>query len=193
MSRQVTRRLAAAVVVAAAVAGFSAIPADASHRGYVDGEMVQLQRAGTVRGEGGLALHLTARSAVAATNYAVARVTCDGCRATAVSFQVVVADRDPASVDAQNLSYAKDDSCASCEARSYAYQFVLVFQGDARLSVAGRQQLDRVDQALKVLARSGRSADEIQTAADAYAAQVADILGSEIKVRPLVRKQIQKR
>ncbi len=189
MSRRTRRRIGTALAVAGVMVASTAAVADAHGRGYVDQQVVQLTRPQTSRGAGGLALHMTARSAVSAANVAVATASCDGCHATAISFQVVVADRAPSSVNAENLAYANDDSCNACDAQAYAYQFVLVLDGDARLSPAGWRQLDRIDDAVRALARSGRSPEDVQVAADGYAAQVADILAAEVRVRPVVRKQ----
>jgi len=83
-------RVAAALVLAGLLS-FEALPAQAASGSFTDREVVQLSHAGLVRGSGGLELHLTSRDDVQAANAAVATTTCDDCRATAVSFQVVVA------------------------------------------------------------------------------------------------------
>jgi hypothetical protein len=166
-----------------------ALPAEA--RGFDDREVVQLSKTGMVRGAGGLGLHLTPKDAVVATNLALAATTCNDCRATAISFQVVVADRAPLSVDVRNFAYAVDQNCARCEATAIAYQFVLVFQGDAKLSGAGHRQLERIGAALGRLAKSGASQEEVQASAAEYAAQVLELLSSEIHVRPLVHRKVE--
>ena len=185
--------------VATLVAGFVAVqqaPAEAASAGssasFDDRKVVQLLRPGAERGKGGLALHMTSKDAVSAGNAAVATSSCDGCHATAISFQVVVADKSPTSIDVGNVAYANNEGCASCEADAFAYQFVLAFDGDASITWAGRLKLARIDLALFRLARSGSSADQIQAAVDGYAAQVVDILSSELRVRPVVRKGVQK-
>ncbi|MEP6648304.1 MAG: hypothetical protein ABJA74_00110 [Lapillicoccus sp.] len=187
--------------VAALVAGFVAVqqaPAEAkTTRGpgtaaFEDRKVVQLTHAGAERGKGGLALHMTSKDAVVAGNLAVATSSCDGCHATAISFQVLVADKTPTSLDVGNVAYADNEGCAFCEADAFAYQFVLAFDGDAQITGAGRLKLARIDWALGRLARSGSSAEEIQAAADGYAAQVVDVLSSELRVRPVVRKGVQK-
>jgi hypothetical protein len=182
----------AAVVVA------QQLPADAkTTRGpgtvtFDDRQVVQLTRAGAERGKGGLALHLTSKDAVVAGNLALATSSCDGCHATAIAFQVVVADKAPTSLDLGNLALANNTGCADCEADAFAYQFVLAFDGGARLTGQGRRELDRIDRALGRLARSGSAAEEIQAATEGYALQVADILSAELRVRPVVRKGVKK-
>jgi len=183
--------------VATLVAGFVAVqqaPAEAKSAGssasFDDRKVVQLLRPGAERGKGGLALHMTSKDAVSAGNAAVATSSCDGCHATAISFQVVVADKAPTSLQVRNLAIADNTGCAQCEADAFAYQFVLAFNGNARITGAGRRQLDQIDAALGRLAKSGRSADELQGAVAAYADQVLGLLSSELRVRPVVRKAV---
>ena len=150
-------RIASSLVAVAAVVVAQQLPAEAKGgtATFDDRSVVQLTRAGAERGKGGLALHLTSKDAVVAGNLAVATTSCDGCHATAISFQVVVADKAPSSLEAGNLAYADNTGCAGCEADAFAYQFVLAFDGNARITGAGRRQLDQVDAALRRLARSG--------------------------------------
>jgi hypothetical protein len=191
-------RLAASVAAVAAIIVAQQLPADAktTHgQGTVtfdDRQVVQLTRPGAERGRGGLALHLTSKDQVIAGNLAVATTTCDNCHATAISFQVVIADKAPTSLDVGNAAVADNSECAFCDADAFAYQFVLAFNGDARITGSGRRQLQQVDAALRRLARSGASADDIQTAVDGYAAQVDSVLSSELQVRPVVHKKVLK-
>ncbi|MEO7236862.1 MAG: hypothetical protein ABIW80_16005 [Lapillicoccus sp.] len=181
------------VAVAGGVAGLvvaQALPAQARGGSFDDRQVVQLSRAGAVRGAGGLEVHLTSRQAVRATNLALATTTCDDCRATAVSFQVVVADRSPDSIDVGNLAYAGNEGCARCDSVAVAYQFVLADAADVRLSADGRRRLERIDAALGALARSGTSVVEVQRTADGYAQQVLDILATEVHARPALRKDV---
>ena len=188
-------RIASSVVAVAAVVVAQQLPAEAKGgtATFDDRSVVQLTRAGAERGQGGLALHLTSKDAVVAGNLAVATTSCDGCHATAISFQVVVADKAPSSLEAGNLAYADNTGCAGCEADAFAYQFVLAFDGNARITGAGRRQLDQIDAGLRRLARSGGSADELQVAVSAYADQVVSVLSSELRVRPVVRKGVMKK
>ncbi|HEU4329871.1 MAG TPA: hypothetical protein VFR40_02075 [Lapillicoccus sp.] len=189
-------------VAAASAAGIlvaGQLPADAKTtvgHGAVtfdDRQVVQLTQVGSQQGKGGLELHLTGKNRVIAGNLAVATTSCDGCHATAISFQVVIADRGPSGVDAGNVAYADNSGCADCEADAFAYQFVLAFDGNARMTGNGRHQLDRIDAALSQLARAGGSAAETQAAVDGYAAQVVNVLSSELRVRPVVKKAAIKR
>jgi hypothetical protein len=187
-------KLGTAAISAAAVVVAGQLPADAAPTGgggtatFDDRQVVQLTQDGTERGRGGLALHLTAKDRVTAANLAVASTTCDGCHATAISFQVVIADKAPSLLHVGNVAYADNEGCADCASDAYAYQFVLAFNGNARITGAGRRQLDQIDAGLAWLARSGGSAKKTQAAVDAYAAQVIGVLSTELRVRPVVRK-----
>jgi hypothetical protein len=195
MTRRALVRIASSVVAVAAVVVAQQLPAEAKGASatFDDRSVVQLTRAGVERGQGGLALHLTSKDTVVAGNVAVATTSCDGCHATAISFQVVVADKAPTSLDLANVAYADNKGCAQCEADAFAYQFVLAFDGNARITGAGRRQLDQIDAALRRLARSGGSADELQDAVEAYAGQLVGVLSSELRVRPVVRKGVTKK
>ena len=192
-------RLAASMAAVAVVVVAQQLPAEAkTTRGpdtvtFDDRKVVQLTRPGAERGKGGLALHLTSKDHVVAGNLAVATTTCDGCHATAISFQVVVADKAPTSLDVGNAAIADNEGCAFCVADAFAYQFVLAFNGDARITGSGRRQLEQVDAALRRLARSGGSAEDIQKAVDGYADVVDGVLSSELRVRPVVHKKVFKK
>jgi len=182
-------RVAAALVLAGLLS-FEALPAQAASGSFTDREVVQLSHAGLVRGSGGLELHLTSRDDVQAANAAVATTTCDDCRATAVSFQVVVGGGGAPPIGGANQAYAANADCARCESTAVAYQFVVAYQSKVVLTAAGRQRLQAIDAALRTVARAGRSNAEVQRAADGYAAQVVDILGSEIHLRPSLHKVV---
>lgn len=189
VARLTGRRVAAAVALAGLL-GLETLPAQAGGGSFSDREVVQLSHAGLVRGSGGLDLHLTARDDVDASNAAVATTSCDDCRATAVSFQVVVSGGGPTTISADNLAYAANEGCSRCESTAVAYQFVVAYQSDVLLTATGRRRLQDIDAALRKVARSGMSTADVQAAADGYAAQVLDVLGSQVKVRPTLRKDV---
>jgi hypothetical protein len=194
MSRTAVRT----ATVAALVAGFVAVqqlPAEASGGGkasFDDRQVVQLVRDGAERGRGALVFHQTSRDAVVAGNAAVATSSCDGCHATAISFQVVLADKAPTSLQVGNIAIADNEGCVACESDAFAYQFVLATGDDAAMTGAGRRQLANIGIALSQLSRSGGSPDEIECSVKAYAEQVVGILTSELRVRPAVHRVVQK-
>jgi hypothetical protein len=193
-----SRTAVRAGTVAALVAGFVAVqpvPAEASAGGkasFNDSQVVQLVRDGADRGRGALVFHQTSQGAVEAGNAAVATSSCDGCHATAISFQVVLADKAPTSLDVGNIAIANNTGCVACEADAFAYQFVLATDADAAMTGGGRRQLASIGIALSQLSRSGASPDQIECSVEAYAAQVIRILSSELRVRPAVHRVVQK-
>jgi hypothetical protein len=156
----------------------SSRPASAS---FTDQRVTEVTTSGS-QGVTGLAFHLTHAGAVAATNVAVARTTCDGCRAVALSFQVVVADAGPASLDVGNAALALNAGCTGCESVAVAYQLVLV--GDRRMVLTdeGRRELADLRDRLRRLARSDRSVTEIQVRAERLMTAVGRVLAGELRV-----------
>ena len=201
MSRAVARRLrwAAAVVTAVlVVAGVPATAGAAAATGrapsarsvtFTDQQVVELTRQGTRRGAAGLGVHHTDADRVTARNTAVAYAACDGCRAVALSFQVVLADGRPADVDAQNLAVALNDHCRRCETLAVAYQVVVASPGRTRLSEVGRVGLQYVEVRLRGLARSGKPLPEIRREADRLMRIVQEIVTEELDARPVIRER----
>jgi hypothetical protein len=132
---------------------------------------------------------------VTATNAAVAYTACDGCRAVALSFQVVVADGAPTSLDVGNLALAMNENCTGCESVAVAFQVVLASDRRLVLTQTGRQELADLRTQLRGLARSDLPVMEIESQAQSLMAGVADVLASELKVRAKVRcdKDVERR
>lgn len=194
-----TRRRARWVVTGALAASLFVVQSPAalahgSHHGrwqprtasFDDQRVVELTTHGS-RSRSGLAYHQTRADEVTATNAAVAYTSCDGCRAVALSFQVVVADGDPTSLDVGNLALAMNENCEGCESVAVAFQLVLASDQRLVLTRNGRQQLDTLRRELRQLARSDLPVAEIQTTAEAMMGRVATVLADELKVRPRIR------
>lgn len=156
---------------------------------FTDREVVQLTRDGTRRGASGLRLHHTTADRVRAHNTAVAYAACDGCRAVALSFQVVLADGGPSDVDALNLAVALNDGCRRCETLAVAYQVVVVSPGRTRLTTTGRLGLESVEGRLRRLARSDRPLPEIRSEADRLMRTVQYIVSEELDARSVIRER----
>jgi hypothetical protein len=171
---------------AAAAAGTS--PSGASVT-FTDQQVVELTRDGTRRAASGLGVHHTDADRVTARNAAVAYAACDGCRAVALSFQVVLADDRPTDVDAQNLAVALNDHCRRCETLAIAYQVVVASPGRTRLTEVGRVGLQYVELRLGWLARSGKPLPEIRREADRLMRIVQDIVTEELDARPVIRER----
>jgi hypothetical protein len=158
-------------------------PAAAS---FADHRVVELTTEGS-RGESLLALHQSRAHTVTATNTAMAITSCDGCRAVALSFQVVVADGGPATVDVGNLAVAMNEGCTGCESVAVAYQVVVVSSHNLILTRGGARQLTDLRQRLRLLARSDLPVTEVQTQADSLMAGMATLLATDLHVRARVR------
>ena len=72
-----------------------------------------------------------------ASNRATAAALCEGCRATAVAMQVVLADATSGAVDVANQALAVTEACRRCRADAYAFQFVVAALGRVELSGRG--------------------------------------------------------
>jgi hypothetical protein len=201
VSRAVVRRLRWAAAVVAATLALAGLPATASAATasgtaagarsvtFTDQQVLELTRDGTRRGASGLGVHHTDADRVTARNAAVAYAACDGCRAVALSFQVVLADGRPTDVDAQNLAVAVNDHCRRCETLAVAYQVVVASPGRTHLTEVGRVGLQYVELRLGGLARSGRPLPEIRREADRLMRIVQDIVTEELDARPVIRER----
>lgn len=135
----------------------------------------------------GLRFHQTHAEHVTATNLAVAHTACDGCRAVTLSFQVVVADRGPASLDVANLALAVNEDCTGCESLAVAYQLVVATDDRARLAAGGQQQLAQLRRDLRELSRSDLPLEQVQARAEALMGEVTTAVAANLRVRPQVR------
>jgi hypothetical protein len=157
-------------------------------RTFADQQVVDLGGAAGQSGRAsGLDYHSTHADDVTATNLAVAHTTCDGCRAVALSFQVVVADRGPTNLDVTNVALALNEGCTGCESLVLAYQLVLATDDRAWLSGAGHRQLAQLRRELRALARSDAPLEEIQARAESLMAEVTAAVSSNLRIRPQVR------
>ena len=140
-----------------------------------------------VRGNGGLTYVETMQKKVTANNLARATTTCDGCKATAVAFEVVVASRGK-SLTANNTALALNTECTRCSSTALAYQFVIATDRLTLMTVKGRIKLALINVKLSALARSGCSPETVQARAEAYADQVRTILAEELRTFPQLRR-----
>lgn len=192
LARLVWRPAVAVLLTAAAVPALAAGRASAAppgHRAVDDRRVVQATRVSSTPGASGLSVHRTSRAPVGATNTAVAYVTCDRCRAVALSFQVVIAQRSPGEVAAGNVALAVTEGCHDCESLAMAYQVVVTTDGRTHISARGHRMLDSVRGRLRALSQSHRPVEEIRTQADSLMAVVTQVVAEELRTRPTVRSR----
>ncbi|HET9171137.1 MAG TPA: hypothetical protein VFN97_16990 [Actinospica sp.] len=106
------------------------------------------------------------------------------CRSVSLSFQIATMAGTDIHLDAVNLSDAQNVHCAGCQTVAGAYQFVVSTPGAFTLNATARAQLDRIHHELNALSNSKLSADQVQSAADALAMQVASILKTAAATSP---------
>jgi len=116
------------------------------------------------------------------SNTATAYGNCDGCRAIAIAFQVVIVQGTPSTVTPVNLALAVNEGCTGCSALAIAHQFVVGRGEPARITDKGRKQLAVVAGDLLRLERSYKQYTnaEIETRANAAATKVGSILETEL-------------
>ena len=157
-------------------------------RTFADQRVVELTGTADQSGRAaGLEYHQSHADDVTATNLAVAHTTCDGCRAVALSFQVVVADRGPTSLDVTNLALALNEGCTGCESLAVAYQLVVATDDRVWLAGAGHRQLAQLRRELRALAWSSAPLEEVQARADALMAETTAAVSANLRVRAEVR------
>ncbi|MGH2869949.1 MAG: hypothetical protein ACRDNK_20575 [Solirubrobacteraceae bacterium] len=76
--------------------------------------------------------------------YAYAHDCNTGCEAVAVSFQVVLQDKNARSQAPQNVALAVNYQCHACGVFAYADQYVVDVPKDTRLPSVTRHQLDAI-------------------------------------------------
>lgn len=117
------------------------------------------------------------------TNTATAYANCDGCRAVAIAFQIVIVQIRPSTITPLNLALAVNERCSGCSALAVAHQFVVGKGEPARLTSRGRSQLLvvaadllRIEQTYRRLTNA-----QIESRTSAAAARVKTILAAELK------------
>jgi hypothetical protein len=184
------RRAIAAIAVGLIVGTGAVAPADATPSTVQSDVTVQLDRDGRTRSRSALRVAKTSAADVTAVNRAYAGATCDDCRAVAVSFQIVLANRGPTQITPDNAALAVNEGCQRCETVAIAYQFVVVSPGRSHLTPAGHMEIARVRGELRELSRSGLPAAELGVQAEVLAGEVSLVLTNELWSRPTVRRDM---
>jgi putative peptide zinc metalloprotease protein len=129
-----------------------------------------------------LGLRENATDTIDESNSAVAYSTCDGCRAIAIAFQVVIVQGRPSTIVPENVAVAVNEGCSGCSSLALAHQFVVGKGRPARITKTGRRELLDVTEDLVRLERSYKrfTNAEIEARVDADAAKVRAILDTEL-------------
>ena len=113
-------------------------------------------------------------------NAAVAEASCDSCQTLAVAIQIVLASGSPDVVVPENLAIAMNVNCNLCETLADAYQYV--YAGSTRMVFTkdGEQRIREIQKQLNDLEHSGLPIDQIQAQVEDLAAQIQDVLNTEL-------------
>lgn len=116
------------------------------------------------------------------SNTATAYSTCDGCRAIAIAFQVVIVQGKPGTVVPENVALAVNEGCDGCSSLAIAHQFVVGRGEPARITKRGRGELTDVSEDMLRVERNYRryTNAEIESRANGAAAEVREILDEEL-------------
>jgi len=140
------------------------------------------------RGSGGLLFRETLQPSVTANNLARATTACNGCVATAISFEIVVASGGPKAIEANNTALAVNVGCTRCSSTALAYQFVVANDRLMYLTLGGRAKLALIGAKAAALAQSGASPTTVEAKADAYADQVRSVLAEDLRTFPVFHR-----
>ncbi len=125
-------------------------------------------------------VHITDGHPVDSENAAVAISSCSSCRTVAIAIQIVLASGSPAVVVPENVAVALNVNCNTCQTLADAYQFVYTGSTEKRLTHEGEQQIHDIQHALQELEHSNLSLDEIQAQVVQYAAQIQQIMQTQL-------------
>lgn len=86
-------------------------------------------------------------------NAAAATSSCTDCRTVAVAVQIVLIERNDASViSPRNFAIAINNQCLRCQTFAAAYQYVITTDGLVRFTPAGQQRLAELQRQIRALA-----------------------------------------
>jgi putative peptide zinc metalloprotease protein len=112
-------------------------------------------------------------------NAAVAVASCTDCQTVAVAIQAVLIFDDASVITPTNFAFAYNLDCDRCYTLATAYQFVAT-TGVVRFTADGNQRIAEIRLELEALRNSGLSIEEIQARVDALAAELLDVMRTEL-------------
>lgn len=116
------------------------------------------------------------------TNTAVAYASCEACRAVAIAFQIVIVQGNPDTVTPTNVAVAVNDECQGCSTLALAYQFVVGYGEPVEFTEEGLRRLAKIRKEFAKLEQeyANLTNEEIKARTDAFAAEIRDILATEL-------------
>ena len=116
------------------------------------------------------------------TNSAVAYASCEACRAVAIAFQIVIVQGNPDTVTPTNVAVAVNSECSGCSTLALAYQFVVGYGEPVEFTREGLRRLEKIREEFAKLEAeyANLTNEEIKARTDAFAAEIRDILATEL-------------
>lgn len=106
---------------------------------------------------------------------------CSGCDSAAVAFQAVAMFGDPHTVTPANVAAAVTAQCSHCASFAFAYEYVLTTPGPVRLSLTGRQDIQRIRESIAAVAEETAATPDPGIAFLSGQRDRLDALGAEFK------------
>jgi hypothetical protein len=128
----------------------------------------------------------TGSNTLASSNIASALATaCNGCHSTAVAVQVVLSTGSPQYFVPANAATAVNSGCTACGTFAYAWQYVLQADRPVMLTLAGRQEIQALEEQIDATAASivPATLDDdlaLQAQLDALTSQLKAVVDSEV-------------
>jgi hypothetical protein len=119
-------------------------------------------------------------ASVAVSNVALAVTSCADCSSTAIAIQVDLVWPVPLTLTATNVAVAVNSGCATCDALSFAFQYVIASNQRMTLTRRGRHEVAQIEQALAALQSSGLSGSALTASVTGLATQLGGVLNTEL-------------
>ena len=118
------------------------------------------------------------------TNAAIAYASCENCRTTAISIQIVLVSGSPGTVVPENYAISINESCTLCQTFSTAFQFVIgVEDPSVGLTKAGKRELREILREFKALKRDDYTLEEFHARTQALGQRLRTVLQTELQSR----------
>jgi putative peptide zinc metalloprotease protein len=118
------------------------------------------------------------------TNAAIAYASCENCRTTAISIQIVLVSGSPGTVVPENFAISINESCTLCQTFSTAFQFVIgVEDPSVGLTKAGKRELREILREFKALKRDDYSLEEFHARTQELGQRLRTVLQTELQSR----------
>jgi putative peptide zinc metalloprotease protein len=117
-------------------------------------------------------------------NAAVAYASCENCRTTAISIQIVLVSGSPSTVVPENYAISINENCTLCQTFTAAFQFVIgVDDPSVGFTKEGKRELRRILREFKALEDEQLTPAEFDARAKALAGRLRTVLKTQLVSR----------